>query len=92
MAEANPAKDPAASGADQAAAGVEKLHLDEATGEMISKTELKKRQKTREREAKKHEKTAAKGGEASATAPKKSSAEADEKELSPHQVCLGLRS
>lgn len=34
----------------------EKLHLDEVTGERVSKTELKKRQKQRERDAKKAEK------------------------------------
>ena len=51
---------------------------------MISKTELKKRQKTREREAAKKEKAAAKGP---AQASKKS-AEAAEKELTPNQVWL----
>lgn len=70
-------------GAD-AAAAVAKLHLDEVTGEMISKTELKKRQKVREREAAKKEK-ADKAGPAAGAGKK--SAEAAEKELTPNQVC-----
>lgn len=70
--------------ADAAAAAVAKLHLDEVTGEMISKTELKKRQKQREKEAAKEKKAAAN--------PKpqgsgNKSAEAAEKELTPNQVC-----
>lgn len=83
MADSHPATDPAAaaSGPDRAAAGVEKLHLDEVTGEMISKTELKKRQKAREKEAKKKEKQPA-----AAPTAKKANAEADEKELTPNQV------
>ena len=67
---------------DQAAEAVGKLHLDEVTGEMISKTELKKRQKAREREAAKKEKAAAKGP----AQQSKKSAEAQEKELTPNQV------
>ena len=39
---------------------VQKLQLDEVTGERVSKTELKKRQKAREKEAKKAEKEASK--------------------------------
>ena len=70
--------------ADGAAAAVAKLHLDEATGEMISKTELKKRQKQREKEAAKKEKAASKPAPAAAS----KSAEAAEKELTPNQVCL----
>lgn len=38
------------------------LHLDEATGEMVSKNELKKRQKQRERAQEKAAKAAAAGG------------------------------
>ncbi|KAF2837629.1 putative Lysyl-tRNA synthetase [Patellaria atrata CBS 101060] len=58
------------------------LHLDEVTGERVSKTELKKRQKQRANEAKKAEKAAA--------APQKpekkaKSGEEDEKELTPNQ-------
>jgi hypothetical protein len=39
---------------------IQKLQLDEVTGERVSKTELKKRQKAREKEAKKAEKEASK--------------------------------
>jgi lysyl-tRNA synthetase class 2 len=68
--------------ADQAAEAVSKLHLDEVTGEMVSKSELKKRQKTREREAAKKEKQAAKGPVQESA----KSAEAKEKDLTPNQV------
>jgi lysyl-tRNA synthetase class 2 len=67
--------------ADQAAEAVSKLHLDEVTGEMVSKSELKKRQKTREREAAKKEKQAAKGPVQESA----KSAEAKEKDLTPNQ-------
>jgi len=60
---------------------VANLHLDEVTGEKVSKSELKKRQKQRERDAKKADKAAA----APPKAAKKSSDEADEKELTPNQ-------
>lgn len=73
---------------DAAAAAVSKLHLDEVTGEMISKTELKKRQKAREKEAQKKEKDAANKDKKPAQAAGKKSAEASEKELTPNQVCL----
>lgn len=43
---------------DAVAEGVQKLYLDEATGEMVSKTELKKRNKQREIAKKKEEKAA----------------------------------
>jgi len=66
---------------DQVADAVGKLYLDEVTGEMISKTELKKRQKAREKEAAKQAKAAAKGP----AQPSKKSAEAAEKELTPNQ-------
>ncbi|TQW00957.1 hypothetical protein V2A60_001987 [Cordyceps javanica] len=72
---------------DAAAAAVAKLHLDEVTGEMISKTELKKRQKAREREAAKKEK-ADKSGAPPPAAGKKAAAgssEAAEKDLTPNQ-------
>ena len=39
---------------------IQKLQLDEVTGERVSKTELKKRQKARDKEAKKAEKEASK--------------------------------
>ncbi|KAK1846180.1 lysyl-trna synthetase [Colletotrichum chrysophilum] len=62
---------------------VAKLLLDEVTGEMISKTELKKRQKAREREAQKAAKAAA--APPKPAAAKKGNAEADEKNLDPSQ-------
>jgi lysyl-tRNA synthetase, class II len=68
--------------ADQAAEAVAKLHLDEVTGEMISKTELKKRQKQRDKEAAKKQKEASKPA-AAATSSK--AAEAKEKDLTPNQ-------
>ncbi|KAK1634360.1 lysyl-tRNA synthetase [Colletotrichum phormii] len=60
-----------------------KLLKDEVTGEMISKTELKKRQKAREREAAKAAKAAA--APPKPAAAKKGNAEADEKNLDPSQ-------
>lgn len=67
---------------------VANLQLDDVTGEMISKTELKKRVKARQKEAEKAKKAAA----APAPAPSKkkeadasASAEAAEKELTPNQ-------
>lgn len=62
---------------------VAKLLLDEVTGEMISKTELKKRQKQRERDAKKQAKAAA--APAQPVASKKKNAEDEEKDLTPNQ-------
>ncbi|PVV01375.1 hypothetical protein BB560_004202 [Smittium megazygosporum] len=59
----------------------EKLYLDEVTGEQISKSELKRRTKNREREAKKLQKAAL----AQKTAPSKSSAQETEDDLSPNQ-------
>ncbi|EJD52336.1 lysyl-tRNA synthetase [Auricularia subglabra TFB-10046 SS5] len=60
------------------------LHKDPVTGEMISKTELKRRTKEREREAKKADKPAP-----AAAAPKKAaaaaSAEESEENLTPNQ-------
>jgi lysyl-tRNA synthetase class 2 len=70
---------------EQAAAPEESLanlHLDEASGEMVSKSELKKRQKMRMKEEEKKKKEAA--APPKQTAPKKSNAEADEKELNPN--------
>jgi hypothetical protein len=60
---------------------VQNLHLDEVTGEKVSKTELKKRQKQRDIERKKAEKAA--------SAPPKASAKpkaAAEEDLNPNQV------
>jgi hypothetical protein len=71
-----------------AADAVAKLHLDDVTGEMISKTELKRRQKVRDREASKKEKNASKPAPpAGQNAKKEKNAEAAEKDLSPNQVC-----
>lgn len=56
------------------------LLLDDVTGEKVSKTELKRRQKLREKEAKKKEKEAA----APPKAPKKVSAEEEEANLNPN--------
>ena len=67
---------------DQAAEAVAKLHLDDVTGEMISKTELKKRQKARQKDEEKAKKAAAKGPVQKSA----KSAEAAEKELTPNQV------
>jgi lysyl-tRNA synthetase class 2 len=57
------------------------LHLDEVTGERVSKSELKKRQKQRQVEAKKKEKAAA-----APPKPEKkaASAELDESNLNPN--------
>ncbi|KAK6595873.1 lysyl-tRNA synthetase [Botrytis cinerea] len=55
--------------------------LDEVTGEMVSKTELKKRQKQRQKEEEKAKKAAALP--ARPAAAKKSNAEAEEKDLDP---------
>lgn len=59
---------------------VAKLLLDEATGEMVSKTELKKREKLRKKEEEKKAKEAA----APPKPAKKTNAEADEKDLNPN--------
>ncbi|PKY03193.1 lysyl-tRNA synthetase [Aspergillus campestris IBT 28561] len=69
------------SGVKEAEASMANLLLDEVTGERVSKTELKKRQKLREKEAKKKEKEAA----APPKAEKKTSAEDEEANLTPNQ-------
>jgi len=56
------------------------LHLDEVTGERVSKSELKKRQKQRQAEEKKREKAAA----APPKSEKKGNAELDESNLNPN--------
>lgn len=76
------ADNPEQNAGDQAAEAVAKLHLDNVTGEMISKTELKKREKQRKKDAEKAEKAAAKGPVQKSA----KSAEAAEKELTPNQV------
>ncbi|KAI5917260.1 hypothetical protein F4810DRAFT_62677 [Camillea tinctor] len=68
-------------GVANAAAAVGKLHLDEVTGEMISKTELKKRQKKREKDAQKE----AKQPDQAQTQRKSKSSEEDEANLTPNQ-------
>ncbi|MCJ1478411.1 lysyl-tRNA synthetase [Lambiella insularis] len=57
------------------------LHLDEVTGEKVSKSELKKRQKQRQQEEKKREKAAA----APPRAEKHMSQEEEENNLTPNQ-------
>ena len=63
----------------QADVGLANLHLDEVTGERISKSELKRRQKLRDREEKKREKEAAEPPKAV-----KVSAEEEESNLTPN--------
>ncbi|KAI5309846.1 lysyl-tRNA synthetase [Ascosphaera atra] len=65
---------------NKAAAAMENLHLDEVTGERVSKTELKKRQKQRAAEEKKKAKAAANPAPAV-----KKSAEEEESNLTPNQ-------
>jgi lysyl-tRNA synthetase class 2 len=73
-----------AAGASAPAEALANLHLDEVTGEMVSKSELKKRNKQRQKEEEKRQREAA--APAKPVAAKKSNAEADEKELNPN-VC-----
>lgn len=82
---------PAETDAAGAAAAVAKLHLDDVTGEMVSKSELKKRQKTRERDAQKKEKQATKTPSAATSQPSFKDIEAREKDLTPNQVRTGPR-
>lgn len=65
---------------EQLADATANLHLDEVTGERISKSELKKRQKARENERKKAEKAAA----APAKPVKKKDEGIDESQLNPN--------
>ena len=64
----------------EAEASLANLLLDDVTGEKVSKSELKRRQKLREKEAKKQEKAAA----APQKTEKKTSAEDDEANLTPN--------
>lgn len=77
-------------GVKDAEASMANLLLDEVTGEKVSKTELKKRQKLREKEAKKKEKEAA----APPKTQKKASAEEEEANLTPNVsvfvLCCGI--
>ncbi|KAH0562748.1 Protein kinase [Trichoglossum hirsutum] len=61
---------------------LQNLHLDEVTGERVSKSELKKRQKARAQEDRKREKAASAPAK---PVPKKTSSEEEESELSPNQ-------
>lgn len=72
---AAPAAPAGGDGTAEIVTGTGKMHLDDVTGEFISKTELKKRQKQRERDAKKP-----KGEAAKATTEK-----VKESELTPNQ-------
>jgi len=62
---------------------VANLHLDEVTGERVSKTELKKRQKVRAKEADKAAKAASAPPKAASSKPKNSAGE--EENLNPNQ-------
>lgn len=73
-------------GVKEAEASMANLLLDEVTGEKVSKTELKKRQKLREKEAKKKEKEAA----APPKTQKKVSAEEEEANLTPNVSVSGF--
>jgi lysyl-tRNA synthetase, class II len=68
------------SAAHEAAEGLANLHLDDVTGERISKSELKRRQKLRAQEEKKQQRAAA----APAKTEKKRPAEDDESNLTPN--------
>ena len=61
---------------------VANLHLDEVTGEKVSKSELKKRQKQRAKDEEKKKREAA--APPKPVKEKKSNAEAEEKELNPN--------
>lgn len=65
----------------QVAESLQKTYLDEATGEQVSKTELKRRQKVRDIEAKK----AAKAEKAAASAPKVAKNKDNLADLTPNQ-------
>ncbi|KAJ2377167.1 lysyl-tRNA synthetase, partial [Coemansia sp. RSA 2603] len=68
---------------DNAAAQNDKTHADPVTGEMVSKSELKRRIKQREKDAKKATKAAA--APADSAKPKAKAAEDDDEELNPNQ-------
>lgn len=69
-----------ADSANEVTENVANLHLDEVTGERISKTELKKRQKLRAQEERKQQRAAA----TPAKTEKKRPAEDDESNLTPN--------
>jgi lysyl-tRNA synthetase class 2 len=68
------------------AAAVEKLHLDEVTGKMVSKSELKRLQKQREAEEKKQKRAAAAPPKPEKKKP------AEEMELNPNVSSYNLQS
>ncbi len=68
------------SSAQEATEGVANLHLDEVTGERVSKTELKRRKKGRAQEEKKQQQAA----NAPPQTEKKRPAEDDESNLTPN--------
>lgn len=70
----------------EAAAAVAKLHLDDVTGEMVSKSELKKRQKARDKESQRKEKQAGKSETVGQSQTNFKDIEAKEKDLTPNQV------
>ncbi|KAF2729830.1 putative Lysyl-tRNA synthetase [Polyplosphaeria fusca] len=63
----------------------ENLHEDPVTGERISKTELKRRQKQRDNEKKKAEKAEKAASSAVVSRPKQKSAQEEEADLNPNQ-------
>lgn len=70
---------------DQLAEQVQKLYLDEATGEQVSKSELKKRQKKRETDAKKAAKAAEAATKKVESGDKPSKKKDYLQDLTPHQ-------
>lgn len=69
---------------DSLAQDTANLHLDEVTGEKVSKSELKKRQKQRQLEEKKKEKAAAAAAAPPKAEKKAANAELDESNLNPN--------
>ncbi|KAK9719113.1 lysyl-tRNA synthetase [Basidiobolus ranarum] len=67
------------------AAPAEKLYLDEVTGEQVSKSELKRRSKQRERDAKKAAAAKEKSAKQAEAPKKQANAEDAEEELNPNQ-------
>ncbi|CCX34588.1 hypothetical protein FPQ18DRAFT_335945 [Pyronema domesticum] len=75
-----------ADSAAPAAQDVPNLHKDEVTGEMVSKSELKKRQKKREADKRKAEKTVVvAAGKKAAEQPAEGAEKLNEEELTPNQ-------
>jgi lysyl-tRNA synthetase class 2 len=70
--------------ADEASSSTPTTYLDDVTGEHVSKSELKKRQKQRLKEKEKAERAAA--APPKPLVVKKNNAEANEKELNPNVI------